>query len=283
MASNAQQIENWNGPGGKRWVTDQETIDAAISPFGLEAIRRLSLIPGETVLDVGCGCGHTLLQLREEVGASGQVTGLDISAPMLTVARERAQAAGYENVTAEEGDAAEATLPAPGFDALYSRFGVMFFADPEAAFANMMSALKPRGRMSFVCWQAASDNSWMTGPMEALRDVIDLPPPGDATAPGPFAFADGDRVQKLIASAGFHDVAFEAWDREMSLGGGSDIEAATKAAVGVGPTGGAIRAAGAENYEKCMDAVRNWITERMTPDGVKLAAATWMFRGQKPG
>jgi ubiquinone/menaquinone biosynthesis C-methylase UbiE len=145
----------------------KEQLERQIEPLGLEAIRALAPAPGERILDVGCGCGQTSLELASRVTAVGAVIGPDISVPMLEVARARPVSADaavpdFRQVDAQTGDLGEGV-----FDAVFSRFGVMFFSDPVAAFTNLRKALKPGGRLAFVCWRPFQENLWMRAPMEA--------------------------------------------------------------------------------------------------------------------
>ncbi len=152
---NSDQIEFWNGLAGERWVRHQNELDAMIGGIGDDVLARAQISEGERVLDVGCGCGHTTLEIARQVGKSGSVTGIDISAMMLDHARTRADAAGVENVEFLNADAATQQFPETGFELLFSRFGVMFFSDPVAAFKNLASAIKPGGRLAFACWRPA--------------------------------------------------------------------------------------------------------------------------------
>ena len=163
---NAQQVEYWNTQGA-RWVEVGPRIDAQLEPLGLATIERAAVRVGERVLDVGCGCGQATLQLAERVGATGSVLGSDISEPMLARARERAGEAGLENVEFRQGDAQTEPFPESHFDLIFSRYGVMFFADSEAAFANLRVALRPGGRLVFVCWQELGKNPWLEQPLGA--------------------------------------------------------------------------------------------------------------------
>ena len=271
-SGNAAQIENWNSQSGRTWVEFQAQLDAQIEPLGAAALALLGARAGESILDVGCGCGQTSLSLAAAVGATGRVLGVDVSAPMLDVARTRASQGGFTQVEFRQLDAQVAALDARSFDALYSRFGVMFFADPLAAFTNLRASLKPGGRLSFVCWRALEQNPWMVVPLEAARTFLPPSPPPDPLAPGPLAFADPGRVRSILHGAGYTRLSVEAFDTEI---GGAALDAAAALALRVGPLGAALR----ENpglTTKVRTAVRAALAPYETPAGVLLPAAVWL-------
>src|SRR5207248_9215027 len=161
---NADQVADWNGQSGERWVAHQARVDAGLAVFGQAAIEAAAPATGESVLDVGCGAGASSLALGARVGAGGQVLGVDISEPL--IGRARALAPQDTPVLFRVADASSAELPEGAFDILFSRFGVMFFDDPTAAFAHMRHALKPRGRVAFVCWRGAAEHDRVRLPMD---------------------------------------------------------------------------------------------------------------------
>ena len=274
---NAEQIEYWNETSGPKWVALADLLDAQIGPLGLLAMERAAVRAGERVLDVGCGCGHTTLELARRVGPRGQVRGLDISAVMLARARQRAaeqRAGGVDFVLA---DAQTAALERGRFDLVFSRFGVMFFADPPAAFANLRRTLAPGGRLAFVCWQPLPVNPWMALPLAAAAPLIPMPAPPPAGAPGPFAFGDPERVARILAQAGFSDVSLESVETKLSVAGGGGLDAAVSFLLeGVGPTSAALREAGEASREAVRRAVRTALEPCLTPRGVEMGAAVWI-------
>ena len=272
---NAAQIAYWNTAAGPSWVAMQDQIDRQLRPLGLTAMDRLAPAAGETVLDVGCGCGSTTLDLAARVGPAGHILAVDISEPMLGVAEERARAAGFPQVEFRLADAQTATLLSGAADALFSRFGVMFFADPAAAFTNLRRALKPGGRRGFVCWRAMALNPWMGLPFQAAVAAFpDLAPTTapDPFAPGPFAFADGKRLRTLLQTAGFRDIVIEPHDQLISLG---DLESTLFAAVRLGPLAAAMRD-NPGRQEAITAAVRAEMARHDSPQGVQLESSTWM-------
>ena len=271
---NAAQVAYWNGPGGDRWAELWPLIDGAMGAITAEILEVAAPRPGERVLDVGCGAGTTALALREGVGAGGAVTGVDISAPMLAVARERAAAAGAGTaVSFVEADAAAHPFES-AHDLVFSRFGVMFFSDPVAAFANLRRAAAPGGRLAFVCWRAAEDNAWVTVPLGAARSVLpDMPAPIEGV-PGPFAFVDRDRVRGILESAGWREIAIERRDPAMALG--ATLEQAARYVMMIGPVARGL----AEVGEAVRDQVRARVAEALAPfaapAGVAVASSCWM-------
>lgn len=280
---NAEMTRYWNEVSGPKWVALQEGIDRQIEPIGAAVIERAALRPGENVLDVGCGCGATSLAAARAVAPGGEVRGLDLSAPMLARAAERAREEGLRNLCFERGDAQTVTLP-QRFDVLLSRFGVMFFDAPEAAFANLRRALRPGGRVAFACWQAIGRNPWMTVPVGAVAKVVSLPPPPAPDAPGPFAFADDARVRRILDAAGFTDVALESFERELAIGPG-DLDGAVHMMLSMGPAATALREApdGAAKEAEVAAAVREALAPYLRSDGVRMASASWIVTARNPG
>jgi ubiquinone/menaquinone biosynthesis C-methylase UbiE len=271
---NTQQIQDWNGAVGERWAAEQAQTDELTRPFGEAAIRAAAARLGERVLDVGCGCGDTSLALTEAVGATGSVGGLDVSAPMLAVARQRA--VGVANLSFQEGDASRTTLPG-SFDLLYSRFGVMFFDDPVAAFAHLRRSMRTGGRLACVCWQTAQANPWASVPTMAARKAAGLEAtPADPKAPGPFAFGDAERVKNVLAAAGFSEIAATAFEAPIYLG--STPRSAAEGAARIGPMSRVVRQAGPDKLPAILDAVELALTPLATADGsVTLPGRTWVF------
>ena len=219
--------------------------------------------PDEHILDVGCGAGQTLIQLAEAVGPGGEVVGVDIAPLLLSIARD--QVAGLANVSLIEGDAQTTPLPAGLFDAVFSRFGVMAFADPVAAFSNLRQALKPEGRLAFVCWRSLAENELDLLPLRAAG----LEARADMT---PFTFEHPDRIHAVLSRVGFRDIAVEPHDQNVGSGG---LEAMLAVLLAVGPLGKILR----ENpslRDRAEPLVRQMLASRDGPDGATLKAATWI-------
>ena len=202
-SANAAQIDYWNTVAGETWARFQEQLDRQVEPLGLAAMDALAPSDGEHVIDIGCGCGQTSLALASRVAPTGTVVGVDISKPMLEVARRRPRPTATSALTFRQLDAQTDDLGRVVFDAAFSRFGVMFFSDPVAAFANIKASLKPSGRLAFVCWRSLAENPWMQAPLQAALPFIPPVTPPDPTAPGPFAFADADRVRAILIKTEF--------------------------------------------------------------------------------
>ena len=180
---NVEQVAYWDGSGGEHWVAQQERYDQINAGFGDRVVEVLSPCPGERVLDVGCGNGALSLAIGPLVAREGPVTGLEISGPMLARATVRVRAAGLENVRFERGDAQELVLLDAGFDAMVSRFGVMFFDDPQVAFANLARSLLSGGRVVFACWQDLVVNEWLMVPASAALAYVPMPDLGEPGGP----------------------------------------------------------------------------------------------------
>jgi SAM-dependent methyltransferase len=271
-AGNAAQIEYWNATAGHTWAAFQGQLDRQLMPLGAEAMRVLAPRPGERILDIGCGCGHTSFALAARVGASGTVLGVDISQPMLAVAAARPPESGAPAPSFRLADAQADDLGTSAFDGVFSRFGVMFFNDPVAAFANIRRALKPAGRLAFACWRPLGDNPWMFVPLEAARPLLPPLTPSDPTAPGPFAFANADRLRGILSEAGFGAIAITPFDTRIGSGG---MEETLELCRRVGPLGAALREH-PDRAEAVMDVVRQALSPYLTPEGFLLPAAVWI-------
>lgn len=279
---NAEQIKYWNETAGPKWVALQDFLDQQIRPLGLLAMERAAIQAGESVIDVGCGCGDTSLEIARRVGSDGSVMGIDISAPMLERARQSAANQGLRQATFENADAQTASLPKQRFDLLFSRFGVMFFNDPPAAFTNLRSSLKRGGRLAFVCWRPIFDNPWMMVPfMAAMPHLPPMTPPAP-DAPGPFAFADPDRVRSILTTAGFTNVDLEEVTQTLNIGAGTSVEQTVEFLVQMGPTANAVRDASPEVRQKVIDSVTEALRPFDSPDGVRMSSSTWVVTARNP-
>jgi SAM-dependent methyltransferase len=205
--ANVEQAEFWSEM-APTWLALEDQLQQVGGRPGELAMDRLGVRPGQRVIDLGCGSGRTTLELAARVGPGGAVVGADISAEMLARGRERAAQLGAGNVRFVHADVQVHDFGEARFDAAYSRFGVMFFTDPAAAFANVRRALRPGGTLSFVCWQSVFDNEWMLVPGVAVAEVTGpLPPAPAPDEPGPFSLADPARSRAALVAAGFASIA----------------------------------------------------------------------------
>lgn len=236
---NTQQIEYWNGEAGARWVEHDEVLEKVLAPITAQLLQRVQPRQGMRALDIGCGCAQQTLALARHLGASGHVTGVDVSAPMLAVAARRTAVPQPDQAPIELllADAASQAFAAAQFDLLFSRFGVMFFADPEAAFANLRRAAAPGARLLMACWQASARNAWVSLPMRAALRHVPAPAPVDPLAPGPFALADSTRTEGLLRAAGFEAITFEALELELCFAEAPTLAEAVTRLLKVGPVG----------------------------------------------
>jgi ubiquinone/menaquinone biosynthesis C-methylase UbiE len=269
---NADQIEFWNGPAGHRWAAYQERMDATMVGITDAAIPFARARRGERVLDIGCGAGSTTFLLAMAVAPDGSAAGIDISQPMLNVARARAQAQNAD-IAFVEADASVYDFQ-PVFDLVFSRFGVMFFAEPVTAFANIRKALVKDGRLAFVCWRTPKENVWASVPMMAAKDLLPPLEPVDPYAPGPFAFAEKDRLAGILRDAGFRDISIEPHDSVMNIG--ATLEDASAMMLDIGPLARAARELDEGLRAKIREAVATALTSYKTSTGVTPPAAVWL-------
>lgn len=214
--NNNDMREFWNGIGGRKWVSYQDRLDSSLIAFGHEAMTTAQIAPGEQVLDIGCGCGDTSLEIAAKIGPSGKVTGVDVSKVILNQAQERAYS--ISNINFVCVDAQYCDFEPLACDLVYSRFGVMFFSDPGAALGNIRKALKPGGRMVFVCWQPIKQNQWINLPLEIATKYAPPPPPSSSQDPGAFSFGDTRRIKEVLEVAGFSSVLIRPYNTKFNLG-----------------------------------------------------------------
>jgi SAM-dependent methyltransferase len=275
--ANTDMAEYWNGRPADVWVTEAERFDSMLAPFGRRLLTAAVLEPGERVLDVGCGNGAVGLEAARAVAPGGHVTGIDLSAPMLGVARRRAEEQGMD-IDFVQRDAQTASFDQP-FDVVVSRFGVMFFDDPEVAFANLAKAARSGGRLSFVCWQEMFANEWIAVPAMAMVAHVGIPELPEPGAPGPFALADAQRTRGLLESAGWSEVAVEEHSDGMRIGRDPEDVVAFMLSDEMGRrlVEGKDPEAVRSGTEAALDALRPYAT----PEGVVLGGAYWLVTARK--
>lgn len=275
---NAAQIEYWNEVSGPKWARLGDRIDQHIAPLGARALEWAAPKADERVLDIGCGCGQTSFALAERVGADGSVLGIDISGPMLEVANARLEREGVSQLSFLQADAQTHDFGGETFDLLYSRFGVMFFTEPRAAFEALRSTLAPAGRMAFVCWQSPDKNGWMTMPARAAAAHVEMPAPGDPEAPGPFAFADRDRLHGILDGAGFRNIEIEGHEDTIDVLGSGDLDETVGFMSEMGPAGAVLREASADVRTRALAAIRELLESHERHGRIDLPAAVWLVR-----
>ena len=269
MASNQEQIDYWNGEAGQTWVEAQERLDGLLAPISAALMDRANVSASDRVIDIGCGCGETSMQLA---GRGAAVWGIDISEPMLAHARRRA--GDSERLRFTQVDAATAEFT-PDHSLLFSRFGVMFFADPVAAFRNLRGALARDGRLHFACWQTPRENPWMAIAGRAVQPFLAEPEPApDPRAPGPFAFADPDYLRGILEKAGFEGIELESIRPELHIA--DSLDEAIDFQGRVGPVARALAELEGERRQQALDAAREALSGHMTDQGLNLGAAVWL-------
>jgi SAM-dependent methyltransferase len=274
-ARNADQIAYWNGPAGQRWLERQRWLDEMLAPASEVLLERAAPRAGEVVLDIGCGGGTTSVELARRVAPGGRVVGVDVSQPLLGRARELGQGLPIEFSL---GDATTHPFEPGRADLLFSRFGVMFFADPVRAFVNMRRGLRAGARLAFACWRHPRENPWAMVPLiEAYKHVPRMPELGPED-PGPFSFAAEQRVRRILEQAGFAAVQLDPVDLRLDLAGGRGLDAAVEAALNTGPASRALDGQPAELRAATADSMRAALAARQVGDTVPLAAAIWIVQ-----
>lgn len=234
MTDNQDQADYWSGAPGRKWIDYAVELDAMHQGALDLLLDHAALQSGERVLDVGCGAGASTIAAARQVAPGGHVLGLDISAPLIALGQERAAKDGVQNLDFLHGDA-QLVRPETPVDVLISRFGMMFFADPVSAFANLAATLRPGGRMAFVAWCAPDQNPWFGTAAQIAGRHLPADGPADPHAPGPTAFADGARVVGLMEAAGLKGARVSSHDISLRPPGG--LEAAVSLAMVIGPAG----------------------------------------------
>ncbi|HEY4040654.1 MAG TPA: class I SAM-dependent methyltransferase [Rhodopila sp.] len=272
---NTAQIAYWNDRAAVTWTAYQDRIDGMFAALTVKAVDAAAPGFGMRVVDVGCGCGATTLELARRVGPAGRVLGLDVSEPMAARARERIAAARLGNAEVLLSDASVHAFEAASADLLFSRFGVMFFADPAAAFANLRRAVRPGGRLLLVVWRPMAENAWFSVPLAAADDVLPPAPLPEPDAPGPFALADPDRVGRILGSAGWSDIGLTRQDVPLCLAGPGQITEAAELATRVGALARALADAAPELREAAARSIARVLPAYDGPGGICLSGSVW--------
>jgi SAM-dependent methyltransferase len=270
--ANRDQAKLWNDAGGPIWVEMQPVLDHILGPF--EALLTAEAFPGEgaRVLDVGCGSGATTLAMARRIGPSGACLGVDISGPLVAAARARAASEGLSWARFVQADAQTHAFEEKDYDAVISRFGVMFFDAPEAAFANLRGAARPGGKLTFVAWRSPAENPFMTAAARAAAPHLPNLVPPNPDVPGQFAFADGDRVRRILDASGWKDVDVRAVDLPGNVPEQELFAYVTK----LGPVGLALREADEPTRARTVDAVRKAFEGYVQDGAARFDMACWL-------
>jgi SAM-dependent methyltransferase len=274
QAFNEEQRTRWNGPEGEFWVSQQERLDLMLAPVTGPLLAFAAPRIGSTVIDVGCGCGATTVEFARAVESSGRVIGIDISEPMLARARQRQE--HYAETTYIAGDAAELPLRDLGAELIVSRFGVMFFGDPVAAFANLRTGLAPGGRLRFACWRPLDENPWLAIPLHAVYEHAPRLPKADPEEPGPFSFADTARVTRILTAAGFMTPSFTPLDVQLNIAAWGTVGDAAIQSTQMGPVKRALADQPDDIRAAAIESIRRALAPYDGPTGVRLPGAVWL-------
>ncbi|HEX6142243.1 MAG TPA: methyltransferase domain-containing protein [Geminicoccaceae bacterium] len=281
--ANAAQAAYWNVDIADKWVDNQVALDRRFQAITDALIGRAGPRLGERVLEVGCGTGATTLALAEAVGPAGHVLGVDISGPMLRLAGRRVRDEGHDHVTLLQADAQTHTFERSASDLVASRFGVMFFSDPVAAFRNLRWALRQNGRLAFACWTDLEANPWFAHPLEIASRHLGPPEPRHPHAPGPFAFADGAHVHSILEGAGFAEILVDREEIPIDIEGPAEDEAAF--ASHMGPAARLIRERAADP-DAVAQAIQTEVADAFRPfataGGVRFPAVVFLVSARAP-
>ena len=278
---NKNQKEFWSGKGGDIWVERQNAMDTMLSSLGEAALNKLNFNDKENVLDIGCGCGHTTLNIAKRIRPSGNVTGLDISEPMLKRAKESAVEMSITNTLFKCVDVQTEDLGDQIYSAAFSRFGVMFFEDSIAAFKNINKSLISGGYLSFVCWQSPAVNPWQSLFIQEVKKFLDLPSP-PPRSPGPFAFMESEYVSSILEESKFQDITIEGHEAEVNMFSGRSLSDSVKDYISINPV---VTQMLKESSENQIAEIVNSGIEAFSPyyseKGLIFPSATWLVTARK--
>ena len=268
---NDEQTKLWNGLAGRAWVEAQDLLDGMFQPFQEMLVDIVSHGSGGRVLDVGCGTGSTTIAVARLLGARGICTGIDISEPMISAARTRAK---RESNPARFicADAQVHPFEPDTFDTIISRFGVMFFADPIAAFRNLRRAAKHGAELHVIAWRSAAENPFMTAAERAAAPLLPDLPDRRADAPGQFAFANGQRVRSILETSGWTAIDLRPVDIACSLSEAELVPYITQ----LGPVGRLLQEQDESNRTRIVELVRPAFDPYVHEAEVRYTAACWL-------
>ena len=277
---NLKQKEFWSGAGGDVWVNKQREMDIMLNPLGQRAIDKLALSPDKIILDIGCGCGATSLEIAKQI-PQGKIIGLDISVPMLDQASKLALEMSLTNTEFQIKDVQVEDLKSEYFDIAFSRFGVMFFEDPFEAFKNIHNSLTQDGQLSFVCWQNASLNPWQSLSMQVIKQFLDLPAP-PPKSPGPFAFEDKEYIKEILEVSGFQEIVITDNQEDIVMFSGKSIREASEDYLTINPVvTEMLKNSGDELKEEILEALITKFSDFHKNEGLLFPSATWIVTAKK--
>jgi SAM-dependent methyltransferase len=277
---NAREVQYWNSALTRPWAELHEPIDRLFADLTQTVLDFAAPQPGERVIDIGCGSGTTVLELARRVGPSGSVLGADISQQSIDKARQRIAAANLSNAEASVCDVSVHAFAPESFDLAFSRFGVMFFADPVATFINLRKGMKHSGRLAFAVFRTPQENPWGTGPVAAVRHLLPPMTPPGPEAPGQFAWADPARVRRILEGAGFQDVSLTSHDPMMRLAEPGGAAAAADFAMSIGPIARAMAGATTVDPQAVRAGLEAFFRSHDGPRGIVMPGALWIVRAR---
>ncbi|MGH9214622.1 MAG: class I SAM-dependent methyltransferase [Acidimicrobiales bacterium] len=278
--ANVEQAQAWDGAEGDHWVRNQQRYEAMTGAFTERLLSAAAIEAADRTLDIGCGNGQTTRLAARRAGR-GLALGVDLSAAMLDCARRDAADEGLTNVRFERADAQVHAFPPAAFDVAVSRFGVMFFDDPVAAFTNICRALQPGGRLAFLCWQEALRNDYVAVPLGAALAHVPVPDVGGPDAPGPFSLADPGRIDEVLTDAGFEQITTASVEAQMRLG--DEADDAVEFLGGTGLARALLESVEPAAATRALDAVRDALRPYEQADGVHLGGAAWLVTAHRSG
>ena len=277
---NIKQRQFWSGAGGDVWVNKQREMDIMLNPLGDRVIERLDLKSDAKIIDIGCGCGATTLEIAKKI-TQGEILGVDISEPMLDKATETAKEMSLSNISFEVKDVQVDVMPQNYFDIAFSRFGVMFFEDPFEAFKNIHSSLKKDGLLSFVCWQNASLNPWQSLSIQVIKEFLDLPAPAPKS-PGPFAFEDKTYLEDILRESGFKGLEILDNQEDIIMFSGKSIREACEDYLTINPVvTEMLKNSKPQLTEEILEALVIKFSNFHKNDGLLFPSATWIVTAKK--
>jgi SAM-dependent methyltransferase len=277
--ANQQQSDYWNGDEAAHWLIEEHRYDRMLAPFNGHLLEAARVTGADRVLDIGCGCGSTT-RAAGRVATDGRALGIDLSEPLLRRAEEKTLEEGLTNVSFEQADAQVHPYIDSSYDAAISRFGVMFFDDPATAFANLGRAVRPGGRIAFVCWAEPVENEWIVVPGAAAAKYVALPALNDPDSRGPFSLADKERLVATLETARLVDVSIESLTETLIIG--SDPAESADFLKRTGIAQALLKDADTATVGQITEAVEVALEPFEDDDGIRLGSKAWLVTARAP-